>query len=137
MRHNLIQFLSLLTRIDSIFLSLKIKVLIYVMSGLVRLNLHLFQTTLRYRGITLAWVASVPSSIPSAPRAIKALGFGKAKRTRCRIESKLAQRLPLRCRGIQLACLSLCPVVLPSAPRAILALGFGRAMWIRYRMRMI
>ena len=63
------------------------------MSILVRLNLHFFQTTLRCRGITLAWVASVPSSVPSAPRTNRVLGFGKAKRNRCRSESALAQGL--------------------------------------------
>ena len=57
------------------------------MSGLVRLNLHLFQMTLRSRGITPSWVASVPLSVPSAPRALRVLWFREGKEDPGRIES--------------------------------------------------
>ena len=45
----------------------------------------LFQIPLRYRGIQLACLSLRPVVQPSAPRAKKALGFGRAMRTRCRI----------------------------------------------------
>ena len=83
MRHNLIQFLSLLTRIDSIFLYLKSM----FSSRLCLVNLHLFQTTLRSRGITPSWVASVPLLVPSAPRALPVLWFREGKEDLGRIES--------------------------------------------------
>ena len=44
MRHNLIQFLSLLTRIDGMFFIVTFKVLIYVMSGLVTSASHIDET---------------------------------------------------------------------------------------------
>ena len=57
------------------------------MSGLVRLNLHLFQTTLRFRGITPSWVTCPFISTVSTKSPTGSLVSGKVKRTRCRIES--------------------------------------------------
>ena len=51
-------------------------------SGLIN---HLFQMTLRYRGIPVAIRSPRPFKLPSAPRAGQAFGFGRVKRTRCRM----------------------------------------------------